>query len=118
MCVLHKYVCIKRALVPHIRCDPRGGSGDEGEDGDGATLAAAREAASLDVGENSTVDDRLLRLYSILSGDEDVAIAAIRLRASGVLREGEDESEEGSSEAGALAARFRERRRKLLKQIV
>jgi hypothetical protein len=64
------------------------------------------------------VDDRLLRLYSILSGDEDVAIAAIRLRASGVLREGEDESEEGSSEAGALAARFRERRRKLLKQIV
>ena len=98
--------------------DPSGGLGDEGEDGDGATLAAAREAASLDVGENSTVDDRLLRLYSILSGDEDVAIAAIRLRASGVLREGEDESEEGSSEAGALAARFRERRRKLLKQIV
>ena len=41
---------------------------------DGVARATAREAATLQVGENATVDDRLLRLFHILSGEEEIAV--------------------------------------------
>ena len=72
-------------------------------------------------GENATVDDRLLRLFHVLSGEEEVAVAAARVRAAEVLsamNEVDASRDEPSSEADALAASFRERRRALLRGVV
>ena len=88
---------------------------------DGAAAATAREAAALEVGENATVDDRLLRLFHVLSGEEEVAVAAARVRAAevlGAMNEVDASRDERSSEAAALAASFRERRRALLRGVV
>ena len=85
--------------------------------------AEAEEEAALRVGANATVDDRLLRLFEILSGDADVAVAAARIRAARMLEE-MDESDAGDAgdagdadEALALAAAYRRRRRALLEDI-
>jgi len=43
--------------------------------------AENEEAAALRVGVDACVDTRLLRLFELLSGDCDVAIAACRVRA-------------------------------------
>jgi len=88
---------------------------------DGAAAATAREAAALEVGENATVDDRLLRLFHVLSGEEEVAVAAARVRAAevlGAMIEVDASRDEPSSEADALAASFRERRAALLRDVV
>ena len=88
---------------------------------DGADKATAREAAALEVGENATVDDRLLRLFHVLSGEEEVAVAAARIRAAevlGAMNKVDASRDEQSSEAAALAASFRGRRRALLRGIV
>ena len=85
--------------------------------------AEAEEEAALRVGAHATVDDRLLRLFEILSGDADVAVAAARIRAARMLEE-MDESDAGDAgdagdadEALALAAAYRRRRRALLEDI-
>ena len=82
--------------------------------------AEAEEEAALRVGANATVDDRLLRLFEILSGDADVAVAAARIRAARMLEE-MDESDAGDAgdadEALTLAAAYRRRRRALLEDI-
>ena len=88
---------------------------------DGADKATAREAAALELGENATVDDRLLRLFHVLSGEEEVAVAAARIRAAevlGAMNKVDASRDEQSSEAAALAASFRGRRRALLRGIV
>ncbi len=73
---------------------------------DGAAKATAREAAALEVVENATVDDRLLRLFHVLSGEEEVAVAAARFRAAEVLsamNKVNASRDERSSETAALA---------------
>ena len=82
--------------------------------------AEAEEEAALRVGANATVDDRLLRLFEILSGDADVAVAAARVRAGRML-EAMDDSDaahaDETDEALALAVAYRRRRRALLEDI-
>ena len=89
--------------------------------------AEAEEAASLRVGANASVDDRLIRLFEILSGDPEVAVAAVRVRARHLL-DSLDEAEERiqaetwnvDAETGfalELAAGYRARRRALLAEI-
>ena len=84
------------------------------------------------------MDDRLLRLFELLSGDADVAVAAVRMRAAQVLdecrediddveeEEEEKEEEKGREEGGVeekkseatqLAGEYRARRRALLSEI-
>ena len=79
--------------------------------------------AALRVGEDATVDERLIRLFSILSGDEDVAVAAARVRAKAALDEARarDAAAERAfpnpSRAVELARGYRARRRALLEAI-
>ena len=105
-----------------------GERGDEGETGWSSTDAEAEEAAALRVGADAAVDERLLRLFEILSGDPDVAVAAVRVRAQrllGDMRDAEARVDAGSAanaagaEAEALesAAGYRRRRRALLEEI-
>ena len=68
------------------------------------------------------MDDRLLRLFELLSGDADVAVAAVRMRAAQLLDECQEDSEEEAgveekSEAAQLAREYRARRRALLSEI-
>lgn len=100
----------------------------EGETGWSSTDAEAEEAAALRVAADAAVDERLLRLFEILSGDPDVAVAAVRVRAQRLLedmRDAEARVDAGSAaiaagaEAEALesAAGYRRRRRALLEEI-
>jgi len=91
--------------------------------------AEAEEAAALCVGEDAVVDERLTRLFELLSGCDDVAVAAVRVRAREMLtafggdeeEEEEDEKEEEDSaevsEAVALARGYRARRKALLSDV-
>ena len=107
-----------------------GERGDEGETGWSSTDAEAEEAAALRVGADAAVDERLLRLFEILSGDPDVAVAAVRVRAQRLLedmRDAEARVDAGFAAAAALAeaealalesaAGYRRRRRALLEEI-
>lgn len=100
----------------------------KGETGWSSTDAEAEEAAALRVAADAAVDERLLRLFEILSGDPDVAVAAVRVRAQRLLedmRDAEARVDAGSAaiaagaEAEALesAAGYRRRRRALLEEI-
>ena len=100
----------------------------KGETGWSSTDAEAEEAAALRVAADAAVDERLLRLFEILSGDPDVAVAAVRVRAQRLLedmRDAEARVDAGSAaiaagaEAEALesAAGYRRRRRVLLEEI-
>ena len=92
--------------------------------------AEAEEAAALRAGADAAVDERLLRLFEILSGDPDVAVAAVRVRAQRLLedmRDAEARVDAGFAAAAALAeaealalesaAGYRRRRRVLLEEI-
>ena len=75
------------------------------------------------------MDERLTRLFELLSGCDDVAVAAVRVRAREMLtafggdeeEEEEDEKEEEDSaevsEAVALARGYRARRKALLSDV-
>ena len=102
--------------------------GERGDEGWSSTDAEAEEAAALRVGADAAVDERLLRVFEILSGDPDVAVAAVRVRAQRLLedmRDAEARVDAGSAaiaagaEAEALesAAGYRRRRRALLEEI-
>jgi hypothetical protein len=60
----------------------------------------AEEAAVLNLGEGAVVDDRLLRVFELLSGDAEMAEAAVRLRA-GQLLQGVDSSDDRVDSAGS-----------------
>ena len=110
---------------------PDEGEGEgEGEAGWTSTDAEAEEAAALRAGADAAVDERLLRLFEILSGDPDVAVAAVRVRAQRLLedmRAAEARVAAGSFAAGSdaeaetlaldSAAGYRRRRRVLLEEI-
>ena len=100
----------------------------KGETGWSSTDAEAEEAAALRVAADAAVDERLLRLFEILSGDPDVAVAAVRVRAQRLLedmRDAEARVDAGSAaiaagaaaEALESAAGYRRRRRALLEEI-
>tara|TARA_B100000405_G_scaffold66293_1_gene45343 strand:+ start:392 stop:1333 length:942 start_codon:yes stop_codon:yes gene_type:complete len=114
-------VCARERDATVAETDQDGGDGGVLGIMDGAAKATAREAAALQVGENATVDDRLFRLFHVLSGEEEIAVAAARTRANEVLsamNKATANRDERSSGAAALAASFRGRRRALLRGIV
>jgi len=113
--------CARERAAAVAEIDHDGGVGGVLGTMDGVARATAREAATLQVGENATVDDRLLRLFHILSGEEEIAVAAARIRAAEVLsamNKANANRDERYSDADALAASFRGRRRALLRGIV
>ena len=121
----------RREAVATVRAEtetPGKETPGEGETGWSSTDAEAEEAAALRVAADAAVDERLLRLFEILSGDPDVAVAAVRVRAQRLLedmRDAEARVDAGSAanaagaEAEALesAAGYRRRRRALLEEI-
>jgi hypothetical protein len=102
---------------------------NESSSSSGWTFADAEteSAALLNLGVDAVVDDRLFRLFEILSGDLDIAIAAVRVKAKELLRELDQaevridqlEIETNSDDTFAveLASEYRDRRRALLEDI-
>ena len=131
------WTAARRAAVATVRAETEKPGADRPDEREPASEtgwtsadAEAEEAAALRAGADAAVDERLLRLFEILSGDPDVAVAAVRVRAQRLLkdmRDAEARVDAGSaefaagSEAEALAlesaAGYRRRRRALLEEI-